>query len=425
MPAIQTITDEILIDAIDRANYRVVIIAPGVWPPLATAIANAWQRLGTARVTVILDFDPEMCRLGYGSLDSFQILQKAANAMGETLAEEPGIRICVTIIDEETFVFSPTPRLIESPPGSGPDVIITAPPKANGIVLSKPPLMLENDLGSGVDGETTRTLGTEAIKQEKLESVIKDLEANPPKSFDLARAVNVYNAKIQFVEFKVEGCRFSEQKAPLPRHLLNVIKGNVVLSKKIQNSIRLLDSEDALVKDPKLSQGTIFKQRDSIAEKYLKSVKGIGTVIERARKADFSKEVASLKDEVVKFSSVVEGVISNRFQETAEQLADELLQEVLANLPENWRRQWGDSPNPDRVRWKIVDDLSRAFGDPAKKVGKMKVDTVFKDVTYDMLKDSDFSATINELFPDLPLMVERTAAEERDPALRNNSNSQS
>jgi len=43
----------------------------------------------------------------------------------------------------------------------------------------------------------------------------------------------------------------------------------------------------------------------------------------------------------------------------------------------------------------------------------MRVDTVFKDVTYDMLKDPNFRAHINELFPELPLMEEYTAAKER------------
>src|SRR4051812_17995304 len=107
MPAIQAITDELIIEAISGANTRVVLIAPGVWPSVANAITNAWQRLGPGRVTVILDFAPELCRLGYGSLEGLQILQKAATAVGETLSEEPGIRICVMIVDEQTFVFSP------------------------------------------------------------------------------------------------------------------------------------------------------------------------------------------------------------------------------------------------------------------------------------------------------------------------------
>jgi len=411
MPAIQSITDELLIAAIDSAVDRVVLIAPGVWPPLAHSIATAWQRLGPGHVTVILDVDPEICRLGYGSLEGLQILQSAATAAQDTLGEEPGVRICVIIVDDQTFVFSPTPRLLEAPPGTAPTLEMT-PPRANGIVLSKPPAMLESDLGINSSGNSPRTLGVEAMKPEKLESVVRDLKTNPPKSFDLARAVNVYNAKIQFVEFKVEGCRLSQHKARVPKHLLQVIKGNDALSKKIENSIQLLDSEDVLVTDPKLSQDTIFKQRDAIAEKYLRSVTGIGNMIERAKKTEFSNEVKTLKLEVGKFSERVKEFLSDRFLGTAELLADELLQEVLANIPPKWQRKLGKWPDPQQVRWKIVDELLTAFGNPSTKVERMKVEAVFKDVTYDMLIEPDFTNMINVLFPDLPVMEEYRAAKE-------------
>lgn len=415
MPALQTITDALLIAAIDRASQRVVIIAPGVWPSLARAIAGAWQRLGPERVTAILDVDPEICRIGYGSLEGLTILQAAATAANEALGEEPGIRICVVIADDQTFVFSPTPRQLEAPPGDR-SVAATTQPKANGIVFTKPPMTLESELGAGPEGISSRTLGLETLKADKLEKVTKDLEKNPAKNFDLTLAVNVYNAKIQFVEFKVSGCRLSEHKARLPKHLLHVLKKNPALSRKIENSIRLLEDEDVLVKDPKLSQDTVFKSRGSIEEKYLRPVTGIGTVIERSRTADFLKEVATLRGEVVKFAKRVEEKLSDRFHETAKQLAEELLQDIMADIPQKWKRQLGGRPDSEHVRWLITDDLLKAFGDPARKVGRMKVETVFKDVTYDMLKDPDFRAEINEHFTDLPLMDEFSAAKERKPS---------
>jgi len=41
MPAIQPITDELLIHAIRRASEQVVLISPGVWAPVAEAVAAA------------------------------------------------------------------------------------------------------------------------------------------------------------------------------------------------------------------------------------------------------------------------------------------------------------------------------------------------------------------------------------------------
>jgi hypothetical protein len=419
MPAIQSITDDLLIDAINRATQRVVLIAPGVWPPLANAIAKAWQRLGPKNVTAILDVDPEICRIGYGSLAGLEILQKAATAAGEPLGGEPGVRICVVIADDQTFVFSPTPRQLEAPPGKQPVATTPQPlsqPKANGIVLAKPPATLETELGSGPDGETTRTLGLDVLDPKKLAAVKQDLEQNPPKNFDLARAVNVYNARVQFVELKLGGCKLSEHKAQLPDHLIQVLKKNPVLSKKIGKNIKLIDEDDVLVTDPKLSQATLFKRRETIQNQYLRPVRGVGTVIERSKKADFSIAVESLKAEVAKFAASVETKLAERFQETAEQLATEILNEVLTDLPERWRKKLGPHPDPKRVRWFVLEDLFKAFGTPAGKVGKMKVETVFKDVTYDMLTDAEFREQMAEYFPDLPLLEEFSAAKERPPA---------
>ncbi|MCX6875810.1 MAG: hypothetical protein NTW21_18675 [Verrucomicrobia bacterium] len=65
MPSIQSITEEHLIDAVNQAQKRIVFVAPGIWPKVALALADAWPRLGGEQVHVILDVDAEVCRFGY------------------------------------------------------------------------------------------------------------------------------------------------------------------------------------------------------------------------------------------------------------------------------------------------------------------------------------------------------------------------
>lgn len=414
MASIQPITDDLIVAAIRRASKRVVMIAPGIWPPVANAIAEAWPRLGSDQVTVILDVDPEICRIGYGSLEGIKILQEAAMAAGEPIGQEPGIRICVFIVDDQTFVFSPTPRQLEAAPGDDPSS--ASEPKANGLILTHPPASLEGELGGGAEGIEARKFGLETLSQEKLKNVTEDLVRNPAKKFDLSRAVNVYNAKIQFVELKIHGCRLSQHKAPLPKHLLKSVKRNKVLAAKIGNTIKLIDEEDNLVTNGTLSEETVFKRREAIDEKYLRPVVGIGSVIDRSQKAEFLCVVGLLKQQVEEFSQSVEEVLTERFNAMAKELAEEVLPDVLADLPPHWKKRLGKDPDQDQVRWLIVDDLLRAFGNPATKVGRMKVAVVFKDVTYDMLNDADFQIQIAEYFPDLPVMEEFKAAKERSSA---------
>lgn len=417
MSTIQAITDTMIISALNQAKQRVVVIAPGVWTPLAQAIADAWFRLGPENVTVVLDVDPEICRIGYGSIEALKTLQKTAQEIGESLATEPGIRICVFIIDDLTFVFSPTPRQLEAPSEdcSGTDPLQSNRHyKTNGIVLNKPIPSLENDLGAGPDGIITRTLGMELLNNDKLASVKKDLEINPPKNFDLSRAVNVYNAKIQFVELKVVGCRLSSHRALLPQHLLHVIKNNPKLSATIANSIQLLKDDDVLVTKGVLSEKKILELRDSISKKYLKPIKGIGLVIERSQKNEFGKEVAKLKDNVDNFSKVVEKELAERYRETAEKLAKELKDDLVRDPPPKWERRLRLPISADQVYWLTFDDLINAFGDPSKRIEKMNVETIFKDVTYEMLNDPAFREDVAGYFPELQPLEEYSAARERN-----------
>lgn len=430
MPALQSITDGLLIDAIHRATQRVVMIGPGVWPPLANALAQAWQRLGPKAVTVILDVDPEICRMGYGSLEGLEIVQNAAAAAGEPLGGEPGVRICVVIADDQTFVFSPTARQLEAPPGELPVATTPQPqsqPKANGIVLAKPPAALETELGSGPDGETTRTLGLDVLDQQKLTAVKQDLAQNPPKNFDLARSVNVYNARIQFVELHVGGYRISQHTVTLPKHLVSVARKNKELARKIDSAVNLIDGEDPLVgrKDvadkklfgpPNVSQATIEAIRNDIEEKFLRPVTGVGKIIRRRDIEKFEAAVVKLKSALLIFSNLLKQALAAQYRKTAEDIADTILPEVLQQLPETWVRQLGPAPKPEHVRFRIIDDLLYSFGDPDKRCETMKVSYVFKDVTYDMLKDEEFVKMMDAYFNEPPMLEEFSAAKERPSA---------
>ncbi len=410
MPSIQTITDQHLIDAIRAAKQRVVYVAPGIWPEVAESLSDAWHRLGAEKVNAILDIDAEVCRFGYGSIEGLQYIKDTANQLNQAIGHEPGIRICIVIADEQTFIFSPTPRLIESSPDSPPVPGITV-PRANGIVLSSPPPAVEKDLGAAPDHATERAIGMEAIPPGAVETVAKDLKLNPPKTFDVARAVNVYNAAIQFVELKVAGCQLTGHKASLPSALIKVARKNPDLDNKIDKSLRLIEDEDELITSKDLSQDTIFAERKRIEDEFLIHVTG-GTVMDRKRKEDFIKRVESLQDLIRKFAKRVSEKLNDRYLKVAEQLATALLPDVLNDIPKAWAKKLGNFPAEAEIKYRIKDALIQAFGEPERRISAMKATFVFKDVTYDMLKEPEFRNTISKHFPNLEYLKEYTAAQE-------------
>jgi len=112
--AVVSLRDVELEGQISCAQRRLVVIAPGLSESVAKAIAKKWQDLGRNAVYVVLDPDPEVCRLGLGDVASLQILEKTAEQIGSEIHQQRGVRVGVIVSDETTTVYSPTARLIEA-----------------------------------------------------------------------------------------------------------------------------------------------------------------------------------------------------------------------------------------------------------------------------------------------------------------------
>src|SRR5207247_6567693 len=95
--AITHVNDDTLRELILSAKRRVVAVSPAFSKIVAEAIAVQWKRLGASAVSVILDSDPEVYRLGYGHLEGLEILEKAADSQEPpaSLARQQGIRIAL------------------------------------------------------------------------------------------------------------------------------------------------------------------------------------------------------------------------------------------------------------------------------------------------------------------------------------------
>lgn len=159
MNSLCNVTEADVVACTDAAQDRVVLLAPGLSMPVSEALSRAWKRIPADNVSVIIDTDPEVCRLGYGTIDALKAAQKSAAENGQLIAHQPGIRLCVLIADQNTLVFSPTPHLIESDSKE--------PEHPNGIVLKAPPEALANDLGVGPDADATRTIGIQRIDEKR------------------------------------------------------------------------------------------------------------------------------------------------------------------------------------------------------------------------------------------------------------------
>lgn len=408
MNTIRNINKSDVIKACWDAIRRIVFMAPGIDEETADALAAAWRRLGPEAVTVMLDIDPEVARLGYGTLAGLELIQKAATDHEQAICHQPGIRICVLVADDTTLIFSPTPLLIEA--GS------KQPDRPNGVVLSAPPVSLSNDLGIGDQGIENRKVGLTIVRPQRIEELRKDLMENPPLKFDISRKERVFNAKLEFVEFEMEGCSISRHTVTIPPDLVGMAKMDDKTRNKLRSSFRLIEKGDVIVPKGKITEKALSDERNRIGKKYLIPIKGYGTVILRANKAAFEKEVESLREMVKAFRDALGGKLGSIYNENAVRLTKALAPAVAKSPPDQWTSALGPKPDLKSITEHLQRTLLESFGKPETLLREMKVNLVFKGVTYGTLTEKDFVEKAAAAFPSMKLMDEYDAARGHEEA---------
>lgn len=395
MRSICKVSDEDLILAIEAAQDRLLFMAPGLSMNLAKSISQKWLTLEPHQVNIILDVDPEVCRLGYGELEALQLLENRARQVGTLISHQPGIRIGLLVADRTVIVFSPTPLLIEA--GS------TQPDHPNAIRLDGLPRNVANDIGLGERGVVDQNIGLEKTPSEKIQKVADDLRTNPPVKFDIAQKVRVFNAFFEFAEFELHGCFISRKTIPIRSDLIGLTKDKKA-QEKLRSTFRLIDEES------KLSDKQIIELKNQIAKNHLINIKGYGAVVLRTNKAAFEHEVKKLQDKVKEFQKSVESDLGNEIRTNKQSLLDALLPSVQANIPERWTKFIGASPSKDQVKKMLDDDLKSAFGSAKSIVNEMKVSLIFKGVTYELLNNENFLKEATEAIPSLESLYQESIA---------------
>lgn len=390
--SITNIDDAKLITVLKGAERRVVFLAPGISEEVAGALADAWSRLGPDAVTVILDVDSEVCRLGYGTLKGLKIMKEAAQQFKARLCHQPGIRIGLLIVDDMAFVYSPTPLLIEA--GS------TQPERPNAIKLGGVPEPVAREVGLGDHPNVQREIGLDLVTNALLTQVEDDLGRNPPAKFDLARKVRVFSSYFQFVEFELTGCFLSKKKVRIPSELIGLAEDKETRD-KLHASFDLVGRTElnAKVNGNKVTEESLRARRTEIMRKYLISLKGYGSVVLKINKQELEKAVEELRQEVRGFQQQLSKALEARMDTNRKTLVKALLPTVVRNPPERYVKYLGPKPRKEGIQQLLEQDISDAFGRPEALLEQMNVTLVFKDIAYESLVEEDFLRVASMAMP--------------------------
>jgi len=386
--AITVANDETLVELIRPASRRVVFMAPAVSKPVADAIKQKWMMLGAEAVSVIVDVDPEVYRLGYGDFEALGILEQTAASLGTTLNRQNGIRIGLLISDDTTVVYSPTPQLIEA----GPEKISTP----NAVILDSPPDQVASELGQGPNGIKDQTIGLDKAEKAKIAEVKENLDRNPPQRFDIARTCRVFNAYFEFVEFELPGLQIQQRKVTIPSDLIGLIKDKTI-QRMLETSFKLIDESS------ELSGKAFQKCKSRIIKEYLTLLPGYKYVVLRSVKPKFVRKVEQLTKAVKRFQEHVKADLQAAVDDNRKKLVDAWLPLVKESPPQRWNKHYGGMLSDQLARKLLDNDLQKAFLSADSLVNEMKVKLVFKGVTYELLQDEEF---INLARQRLPVLEE-------------------
>lgn len=403
MSTFQEVNDSSLIKLIGEAQQRVVFVAPGVHQAVAEALGKRLAEIDRLQVTVVIDPDEDVCRIGYGDAKGLELLSRYADRQSFALMAQPGLRVGVLLVDDVTLVWSPTPRSVEAAPLGNATTPTERSP--NGLLLGANP---GEQLAHAVSAAGTDTLpfdaevGVEVVTKERVQKTLDGLAKNPPIPVDLARITRVFSTKLQFAEFTVKGAKFSKRELKVANDYMNAdIQGE--LKGLVESRLRAFgDFRDEEIEVPafnngtaafnqqgeplteKVSEASLQRQRNELERRYLFNVAGFGRLIAKDDKQDLERLVAAYRVQLEAYSEA----IRQRLDAQAGKIIDE-----AAKLIAERAARTGSKPDEKQLRDSIQKSLDRT----KDEVPEVKL--VFKDVTYEQTKNPEFRAKVDKALP--------------------------
>jgi hypothetical protein len=415
--------DDRLIALIRAARTRLVFASPGISKPVGEVLAEViGSPLAPAQLAVILDVDPEVCRLGYGTLEGLEAVQRALEARHLRLQSADGLRVGLLVSDDQTLIYSPTPLLIEA--GS------EAPSKPNAILLQPNPAeTLAAACGAGEEPEAVE-IGKDFVSEKRLEEVKADLKETPPKQFNLARLERVFNYRLEFVEFSVEHYKLNTRSVPLSPEILGLAEPG--LEDRFRNTFRVFQKgapfrfEVSAPDNPdlkfELTEDWLNDRATELRKEYFIPLgsSSYGNLIQKRLKTEFEDRVADFKDMVELYAEKVREAIGAKIKETRAGLIAALLPRVKAAPPKSWLRRSVDGKLSDKeVLSRLEQEVDRAF-EKVEETFKPTVTCIFKGVNYETItRDPHFREKIEAYFgPEeaSKLLDEHDSARGKEPA---------
>ncbi|TNF23721.1 MAG: hypothetical protein EP325_00590, partial [Vibrionaceae bacterium] len=276
------------------------------------AIAN---QIGPELITVNLDFDERVMRMGYGGIAAVQVLREA----GIVINSSPGLRSALIIVDGKGYTFTPTPLYLEAEMVSdsarnalrlSPDQVTEAlarlSPAAKAIAIACATDPAEKSYIANLPVE----VGNIHVEETLFNQVAENLKQVPPVRFDLARQVRVFEPYLQYVELSLPGAAIQRHRLAIPARI-QALGGSKDLEGRLRTTFELIE------KGGKLSSKPLENALNEIRKNFTPSLgKDHGRVVLKSAKPTLMKRLKELRDELDKYQKQVRTELQKHLDES-------------------------------------------------------------------------------------------------------------
>jgi hypothetical protein len=386
-------------EMVRTAQHAVCYAGPGIQPDVAQAMAETAQRLGPEMMTVSVDFDDRVMRMGYGDVGAVKLLIES----GIPVQSSPGLRTALVIVDSEGYIFTPTALYLEAEPTgaassnavrmSGEQVaqaLARLSPAAKAIAVAQ----AETPEAKQRIEAVTVDVVSAPITPKKLAEVSTNLKEVPPVRFDLARQVRVFEPYLQYVELKLTGAAIQRHRLAIPASIQK-LGGSEELENRLRTTFDLIERGSTLSSKP------LEDALNEIRKNFTPSLgKDHGRVVLKAAKPHLVERLAEFRAKLDAYQKTVAADLQKHLDASREQIVAYYQPRVIEARPDALLGQslTGEISEESAKRW-INGELDRVFPSAESLIHEMKLDERYKDVTFETLNRDDFLKSVKEAFP--------------------------
>lgn len=395
----QHINSEVLRDLIAQTNTSLCYAAPGIQEIPATEIVTLSKNIGPELISVFLDIDENVLRMGYGTLEAIKLLQDN----GIKIQHISGLRNGLIVSDDIGFSYTPTALFLEKEQTEVPilnamrlmpdqikEAMARLSPASKAIALAQ--AQTEKEIKH--IQELVTEIQPEKLNVKNLEEIQQNLIAAPPVKFDIARQVRVFQPHFQYVELSLTGAAIQRNKLNLPRSIQKI-----GMDKELEG--RLKTTFDLLDKNGSASSKDLEKELKEIRDNFTPSLgKNHGRVILKKALSRFEERIAELRTKIEDHQKSLAGHLEEELEKSKEMIVNYYLPIVQKNIPDHLYGTYGDNPTEENIKKWLTRELNKTFPTAESLVQKIQLDVNYKDVTFDTLNREDFLGSIQKAYPD-------------------------